>query len=40
MELEIEPFIVNSTGDDPDENAEKGEEFDGICSHGKQALQA
>ena len=34
-EPEIKPFIVNSTGDDPDENAEKGD-FDRICSTGKR----
>ena len=35
QEDEKEPFVVNSTGDDPDENAEKGD-FDGICSTGKK----
>ena len=35
QEDEKEPFVVNSTGDDPDGNAEKGN-FDGICSTGKK----
>ncbi len=33
--VDVEPFIVNSVGDEADENAEEGN-FDGICSTGKR----
>ncbi|UCF36193.1 MAG: CSLREA domain-containing protein, partial [Acidobacteriota bacterium] len=34
-ESTTKPFLVNSTGDSPDDNAQ-GESFDGICSTGKK----